>query len=91
MTAALTKPSLRAGVLGDAEEQFNKNLDAHGDYSIQDGDHAVGRMYRTSGGFRGEGYAWFIYRSSGSGFMPTRDEAAAAWKVAYLRFLADGR
>jgi hypothetical protein len=44
---------------------------------------AVGRIYRTTGGARGEGYAWFIYESSRRGFAPTRDQAAAEWKAAY--------
>jgi hypothetical protein len=45
----------------------------------------VGRIYRTSGGARGEGYAWFIYGSSKSGFAATLDDAKAEWKAAYAR------
>jgi hypothetical protein len=47
------------------------------DYSVRDGDRAVGRIYHTTGGARGDGYAWFIYGSSRSGFAPTREAAAA--------------
>jgi hypothetical protein len=34
------------------------------DFSVLGGDRAVGRIYHTSGGYRGEGYAWFVYGSS---------------------------
>jgi hypothetical protein len=32
LLAALSKPTLRVGTIGDAEEEFNKNLDSHGRY-----------------------------------------------------------
>jgi hypothetical protein len=32
--AAVSKPSLRTGAIGDAEHEFNKNLDAHGRYWV---------------------------------------------------------
>ena len=57
------------------------------DYSVRENDRAVGCIYHTTGGARGSGYAWFIYGSSTSGFAPTREAAAAEWKVAYRRFL----
>jgi hypothetical protein len=57
------------------------------DYSVRENDRDVGRIYHTTGGARGDGYAWFIYGSSRSGFAPTREAAAADWKVAYQRFL----
>jgi hypothetical protein len=61
------------------------------DFSVRADGRDVGRIYRTDGGFRGEGYAWFIYGSSRNGFAQTRDQAAADWKVAYQRFLEDRR
>jgi hypothetical protein len=54
---------------------------------VRENDRDVGRIYHTTGGARGDGYAWFIYGSSRSGFAPTREAAAADWKVAYQRFL----
>jgi hypothetical protein len=57
------------------------------DYSVHDdADRAVGRIYHTTGGTRGDGYACFIYGSPRSGFAPTRDQAAADWKTAYERW-----
>jgi hypothetical protein len=61
------------------------------DFSVLDGDRAVGRIYHTTGGFRGDGFGWFVYGSSRKGFAQTRDQAAAEWKVAYQRFLEDRR
>jgi hypothetical protein len=55
------------------------------DYSVREGDRAVGRIYHTTGGTRGEGFAWFIYGSSQSGFAATLDGAKAEWKTAYAR------
>jgi hypothetical protein len=40
----------------------------------------VGRVYRTSSDFRGDGYAWFVYGSSRAGFEETLETAKARWK-----------
>jgi hypothetical protein len=42
------------------------------DYEVLEGGRA---HYATSGGFRGAGYAWFIYGSSRHGFADTLEEA----------------
>ena len=55
------------------------------DFSVVDNEVVVGRICRTTGGARGEGYAWFIYGSSRQGLAPTRGQAAADWKAAYER------
>ena len=55
------------------------------DYSVREGSRAVGRIYHTTGGARGSGYAWFVYGSSRSGFAATLDDAATEWKTAYAR------
>jgi hypothetical protein len=55
------------------------------DYSVREGDRAVGRIYHTTGGARGEGYAWFVYGTSKAGFAATLDDAKAEWKAAYNR------
>jgi hypothetical protein len=55
------------------------------DFSVRENDRDVGRIYRTTGGARGSGYAWFIYGSSRSGFAATLEDAATEWKAAYTR------
>ena len=35
------------------------------------------------GGFRGAGYAWFVYGSSRHGFADTIEEAKVGWKRIY--------
>jgi hypothetical protein len=56
------------------------------DFSVREGDRAVGRIYHTTGGERGGGYAWFIFGNSRAGFAETLDEAKAEWKGAYTRW-----
>jgi hypothetical protein len=55
------------------------------DYGVREDDRDVGRIYLTTGGARGDGYAWFIYGSSRAGFAATLDDAATEWKAAYAR------
>jgi hypothetical protein len=52
------------------------------DYSVRQDGRDVGRIYRTTGGARGSGYAWFIYGTNRAGFAATLDDAKAAWKAA---------
>jgi hypothetical protein len=53
------------------------------DFSVRQGGRDVGRIYHTSGGARGSGYAWFIYGTSRAGFAATLDDAKGAWKAAH--------
>ena len=53
------------------------------DYSVRQGGRDVGRIYHTTGGARGSGYAWFIYGTSRAGFAATLEDAKAAWKAAH--------
>jgi hypothetical protein len=55
------------------------------DYSVRVADQAVGRIYHTTGGTRGDGFAWFVYGSSRSGFASTLEQAKAEWREAYQR------
>jgi hypothetical protein len=48
---------------------------------VRENDRDVGRIYHTTGGARGDGYAWFIYGSSRSGFAPTREAAAPTGRL----------
>lgn len=53
------------------------------DWQVIDASQKVGRIYLTSGGMRGAGYAWTIYGSARHGFAETIEEAKAGWKKAY--------
>jgi hypothetical protein len=53
------------------------------DYSVRQDARDVGRIYRTTGGARGSGYAWFIYGTSRAGFAATLDDAKTEWKAAH--------
>jgi hypothetical protein len=55
------------------------------DYSVREDDRDVGRIYRTTGGARGSGYAWFVYGTSRARFAATLDDAKTQWKTAYAR------
>jgi hypothetical protein len=61
------------------------------DFSVLIDDRAVGRIHHTTGGARGDGYAWFIYGSPRSGFATTRDQAATEWKAAFERWQGEKR
>jgi hypothetical protein len=47
------------------------------DYSVREGGRDVGRIYHTTGGARGSGFAWFVYGLLARGFAATLDEARA--------------
>jgi hypothetical protein len=53
------------------------------DYSVRQDGRDVGRVYHTTGGARGSGYAWFVYGTSRAGFAATLVDAKAAWKAAH--------
>ena len=57
-------------------------------YDVLDEGLAVGRIYHTASGARGEGYSWFINGSSRSGFAGTLEEAREQWKKVYLTLTA---
>jgi hypothetical protein len=76
-------PYLRRNIWNDGPQNDGQPSRDPENFSVMDDKLAVGRIYRTTGGARGEGYAWFIYESSRRGFAPTRDQAAAEWKAAY--------
>jgi hypothetical protein len=75
MSGSLT---LRRIVWGDGQPGLDPE-----DYSVRDGGRGVGRIYRSTGGARGSGYAWFIYGSSRSGFAPMLNAAKIEWKANY--------
>jgi hypothetical protein len=53
------------------------------DYSVRQGGRDVGRVYYTTSGACGSGYAWFISGTSRAGFAATLDDAKAAGKAAH--------
>ena len=57
-------------------------------FDVLDEGLAVGRIYRTARGARGDGYSWFINGSSRSGFAGTLEEAREQWKKVYLALTA---
>lgn len=61
------------------------------DYHVIDGGKAVGRIYITSDGFRGAGYAWFVYGSSRHGFADTLEEAKAGGRPTMARNVIEAR
>ena len=78
--------TLRCIVWADGQQSLDRE-----DFCVRNCERAVGRVYHTAGGARGDGYAWFIYGSSRNGFAQTREAAAVEWKEAYARFLDDRR
>jgi hypothetical protein len=76
-------PYLRRNVWNDGPLNDGQPSRDPENFSVVHDELDVGRIYRTTGGDRGEGYAWSIYGSPRRGFAPTRDQAAAEWKAAY--------
>jgi hypothetical protein len=74
-------PVLHRIIWSDGQPSFDPE-----DFSVLVDHRAVGRIYHTTGGARGDGYAWLIYGSPRSGFASTRDPATVEWEAAYERW-----
>jgi hypothetical protein len=85
MTPATPPFTLRRIIWADGQPSLDPE-----DYSVREGGRAVCRIYHTTGGARGSGFAWFIYGSSRSGFAATLEAATTEWKAAYARSQAAG-